>query len=237
MELTWATGISCQYPSNFHAGMDDARSRLQWAMGRYTTQEEDFAYSPFGIFDLYLPVLYGKSREKSLGQLLQEFLSQLHDISILHWIGEQSSISSYKPLPHIQPDPSSLSIQWSMSRLQQLVSTDDAQKLYSSLTNLPCAGFSNHILALPCIVHRVQVMKRRQIYMDHHVYDVQAVGLTPVQIITEELKEATKPTKLPHVLICPWNRKLVNHLEEDHVMARYKALMQLEQPFIAPMLV
>ncbi|KAG6326170.1 hypothetical protein ID866_12919 [Astraeus odoratus] len=85
-ELAHATGISSDHLTNFHASMDNARSKLQWAASHHTTRAEDNAYSLFGIFDLHLPVLYGEGKEKSLGRLLQEILSQSQDISILYWV-------------------------------------------------------------------------------------------------------------------------------------------------------
>ncbi|KAI6038645.1 hypothetical protein EDC04DRAFT_2569526, partial [Pisolithus marmoratus] len=84
-ELERATGIQSRFLTNFSPGMDDARSRLQWASLRCTTRSEDIAYSLFGIFDLHLPVLYGESAEKALGRLLAEIISQSGDISVLDW--------------------------------------------------------------------------------------------------------------------------------------------------------
>ncbi|KIK23694.1 hypothetical protein PISMIDRAFT_81670, partial [Pisolithus microcarpus 441] len=84
-ELKWATGIDPQFLIEFSPGMDDARSRLQWASLRCTTRAEDIAYSLFGIFNLHLPVLYGESAEKALSRLLVEIISQSGDISVLDW--------------------------------------------------------------------------------------------------------------------------------------------------------
>ncbi|KAG6332696.1 hypothetical protein ID866_6393 [Astraeus odoratus] len=214
-QLAQAAGIPPQYLSNFHAGMDNARSRLQLAVGRNTTVLEDIAYSLFGIFNLHLPVLYGEGKGKALGRLLQEILSQSHDMSILLWVGEQSSIHScfpanivaYQPLPQVQPNPTTIAIHHSMLRLQQLVSTDNVCKLYKIVTNLPQARFADYILTLPCIVHHIQVVKLRKTYMDNHTYDVQAVGLRPVQTITSEwLDETPDSTKQSsYVFIRPWN--------------------------------
>ncbi|KAG6327870.1 hypothetical protein ID866_11219, partial [Astraeus odoratus] len=95
--LKQATGIPCQYLSNFHPSMDNARLKLQWATTRQTTRPEDIAYSLFGMFNLHLPVLYGEGKEKSLIRLLQEVLSHTCDISILHWAGKQSSFHSCFP--------------------------------------------------------------------------------------------------------------------------------------------
>ncbi|KAI6007958.1 hypothetical protein EDC04DRAFT_2530743, partial [Pisolithus marmoratus] len=82
-ELGRATGIESRFLTNFSPGMDDARSRLQWASSRRTTRPEDIAYSLFGIFDIHLPVLYGESAENALGRLLAEIISQSGDISVL----------------------------------------------------------------------------------------------------------------------------------------------------------
>ncbi|KAG6332358.1 hypothetical protein ID866_6730 [Astraeus odoratus] len=244
--LNQATGIPCQYLSKFHPNMDNARLKLQWATTRQTTRPEDIAYSLFGMFNLHLPVLYGEGKEKSLIRLLHEVLSHTCDISILHWAGEQSSfhscfpanISPYQPLPHIKPDLTSLAIQRSLSRLQRLVSTDNARKVYSNLTKLHRARFINYTLTLPCIVHHIRTVDLRKVHKNNRTYEVQAVGLRPVEITTQvELKEALEPTKLPYVLIRPWDRKMIDYSEEDHSMAGYKALMELEQPFIALMLV
>ncbi|KAI6033014.1 hypothetical protein F5J12DRAFT_698020, partial [Pisolithus orientalis] len=84
-ELERATGIESRFLTNFSPGMDDARSRLQWASLRATTRPEDIAYSLFGIFNLHLPVLYGESAENALGRLLSEIISQSGDISVLDW--------------------------------------------------------------------------------------------------------------------------------------------------------
>ncbi|KAI6006578.1 hypothetical protein F5J12DRAFT_720737, partial [Pisolithus orientalis] len=96
-ELTRATGIESQFLSDFSPGMDDARSRLQWASLRRTTRAEDIAYSLFGIFNLHLPVLYGESAENALGRLLATIISQSADISVLDWVGEPSLFHSCFP--------------------------------------------------------------------------------------------------------------------------------------------
>ncbi|KAI6143990.1 hypothetical protein BKA82DRAFT_160774, partial [Pisolithus tinctorius] len=82
-ELERATGIESRFLTDFHPGMDNARSRLQWASLRRTTRPEDIAYSLFGIFNLHLPVFYGESAENALGRLLAEIVSQSGDVSVL----------------------------------------------------------------------------------------------------------------------------------------------------------
>jgi NACHT domain/Heterokaryon incompatibility protein (HET) len=43
--------------------------RLSWAIKRETTREEDKAYSLLGIFDIYMPLIYGEGGENALKRL------------------------------------------------------------------------------------------------------------------------------------------------------------------------
>ncbi|KAI6120026.1 hypothetical protein EDD16DRAFT_1455912, partial [Pisolithus croceorrhizus] len=110
-ELEKETRIEPRFLTDFSPGIDDARSRLQWASLRRTTRPEDTIYSLFGIFNVHLPVLYGESAEHALGRLLTEIVSQSGDISVLDWVGEPSPfhscfpahITSYQRLPTPPP--------------------------------------------------------------------------------------------------------------------------------------
>jgi hypothetical protein len=46
--------------------------RMSWATNRITTIEEDQAYCLLGIFDTYLPLIYGEGKENALGRLERE---------------------------------------------------------------------------------------------------------------------------------------------------------------------
>ncbi|KIM93216.1 hypothetical protein OIDMADRAFT_138318 [Oidiodendron maius Zn] len=46
--------------------------RLLWAKYRQTTREEDKAYSLLGIFDVYMPLIYGEGRDNALSRLKEE---------------------------------------------------------------------------------------------------------------------------------------------------------------------
>ncbi|KAI6123346.1 hypothetical protein EV401DRAFT_2229121 [Pisolithus croceorrhizus] len=96
-ELERATGIEPRFLTSFSPGIDNPRSRLQWASMRRTTRPEDIAYSLFGIFNFHLPVMYGESAGNALGRLLAEILSQSGDISVLDWVGEPSPFHSCFP--------------------------------------------------------------------------------------------------------------------------------------------
>ncbi|KIM59632.1 hypothetical protein SCLCIDRAFT_125727, partial [Scleroderma citrinum Foug A] len=96
-ELQKVTNIPRDCLKDFHPGMDDARSRLQWASTHHTTHPEDMAYSLFGVFNLHLPVLYGEPKESALGRFLTKIISQSGDISVLDWVGEASPFHSCFP--------------------------------------------------------------------------------------------------------------------------------------------
>ncbi|KAI9859115.1 MAG: hypothetical protein M1813_007071 [Trichoglossum hirsutum] len=46
--------------------------RMSWAAKRETKREEDAAYSLLGIFNIYMPLIYGEGRLKALSRLLKE---------------------------------------------------------------------------------------------------------------------------------------------------------------------
>ncbi|KAN0077370.1 hypothetical protein V8E54_005674 [Elaphomyces granulatus] len=46
--------------------------RMSWAEKRDTTREEDKAYSLLGIFDVYIPLIYGEGRENAIKRLREE---------------------------------------------------------------------------------------------------------------------------------------------------------------------
>ncbi|KAN0067835.1 TPR-like protein [Elaphomyces granulatus] len=48
------------------------RERMLWAEKRETTREEDKAYSLLGIFDVYMPLIYGEGRENAFRRLREE---------------------------------------------------------------------------------------------------------------------------------------------------------------------
>jgi heterokaryon incompatibility protein (HET) len=46
--------------------------KMSWAEKRETTREEDKAYSLLGIFDVYMPLIYGEGRENAFKRLREE---------------------------------------------------------------------------------------------------------------------------------------------------------------------
>ena len=55
---------------------------MSWAAKRETKREEDAAYSLLGIFNIYMPLLYGEGRKKALVRLQKEINESLEDGSL-----------------------------------------------------------------------------------------------------------------------------------------------------------
>ncbi|KAI6025518.1 hypothetical protein EDC04DRAFT_3143182 [Pisolithus marmoratus] len=235
-ELEKATGIAEWHLTNFYPGMDDARSRLQWASGRRTTRPEDVAYSLFGIFKLHLPTLYGESVETALGRLLGEIISRSGDISVLDWVGEASTIHScfpanltpYQTLPCAPPIPSD-------ATRRDGLELEKARKLCNSLARLPRARFVNQRLTLPSIAHWVTTIKPlgRSTSPSCCMYEIHASHLQPLKIMPSVSLETCSSA---YVLVRPWHPKSLEGQMDNDVDAPWKLLEQLEQPFNALLL-
>lgn len=241
-ELEKVTSITSRHLKDFHPGMDDARSRLQWASTRRTTRPEDIAYSLFGVFDLHLPVLYGESKGNALGRLLSEIISQSGDISVLDWVGTASPFHSCFPAhiavyqTHPLRSPHSDKMEPSMPIVDDLVSSVSLDALFILLTKSDRPHFLGRRLRLPCIVHRITAIRSKQSERrTHHVHEIQAEGLTPSEVVLpNEFKNDSLATS-PHVLIRPWHPKLLH--SSTAVGATHEQLaMTLCQPFHALLL-
>ena len=240
-ELEQATGIISRHLTDFHPGVDDARSRLQWASTRCTTRPEDIAYSLLGVFSLHIPVLYGESAENALGRLLAEVISKSGDTSILDWVGQPSvfhscfpaTITPYQTLPLSLPD---VTTPPSIRRIRNLFSLRSVRKMHHALSDLPLAKFANFRLILPCIVHRIKAMTviRVDTSTASHVHQIRAVGLAPVDIALPERLENTKG--VPYILIRPWHPDLLHPAIDTDDASAHEWLTRLEQPFSALLL-
>ncbi|KAL1945174.1 hypothetical protein VTO73DRAFT_2794 [Trametes versicolor] len=59
--------------------------RMSWAAKRETTRVEDGAYSLMGIFNVFMPAVYGEGAARAFMRLQEEILKQLPDQSIFAW--------------------------------------------------------------------------------------------------------------------------------------------------------
>ena len=240
-ELERATDIPSQYLTEFKPGMDDARSKLRWASGRRTTEPEDMAYSLFGIFGVFLPVIPGETAENALGRLLAVIISQSGDISVLNWVGEASRyhscfparIDSYKKMP-CQPSYAN-----KLQVLPDARGLGDADKFLNLLSTLELPHFTGHRLLLPCMVFSVGRFTLKQ--RSNCVYKIQADGLSGGQSGGQPL-EVTFPHELkgtldkpPFILVRPLESKLLASLTKNFSTID-NAIAMLSQPFDALLL-
>ncbi|KAI1203314.1 heterokaryon incompatibility protein-domain-containing protein [Nemania serpens] len=83
-DISRITGI----PSNFllgdSLGYASVAQRMSWAANRKTTRIEDMAYCLLGIFDIYMPMLYGEG-EKAFIRLQEEIMKSIGDHSLFAW--------------------------------------------------------------------------------------------------------------------------------------------------------
>ncbi|KAI6024607.1 hypothetical protein BKA83DRAFT_424790 [Pisolithus microcarpus] len=187
-ELERETGIDRQFLTSFSPGLDDTRSRLQWASLRRTTRPEDIAYSLFGIFNVHLPVMYGESAENALGRLLAEIVSQSGDISVLDWVGEPSPFHSCFPahvasyqmlrLPTSQPNAE----EQCSAINQQPTSFEVLRELCGSLATSYLPHFLGRSLLPSSIAHRILPVHPRTpaSYASSEVYDFHSLSRVPL---------------------------------------------------------
>ncbi|KAG1822250.1 hypothetical protein EV424DRAFT_1398690, partial [Suillus variegatus] len=222
-ELKNVTGIDSRFHVTFRPGMRDPREKLVWASKRFTEKPEDVAYSLFGIFGVHLPVIYGETKQKALGRLLEKIVAQSRDISVLDWVGKSSEFNSCLPtditsygLTSLLPCPSEDEIQASIELLEVAVDGAVASELYARLNSTNHPGFSNQRLHLPCIMFRVTQLKRRRHQLEDEeigfAYDLKARGLRDLHITTDkrlvQLSQA-RPTAQKFLLVRPWDRRLL----------------------------
>jgi hypothetical protein len=66
------TGIAAQVLRNIPLSDSSVIERLSWAAKRKTKRNEDGAYSLLGIFDVFMPTIYGEGRENAFFRLHNE---------------------------------------------------------------------------------------------------------------------------------------------------------------------
>jgi hypothetical protein len=63
------TGIAVEALRGEPLGNFEIEERFSWADQRHTKRQEDEAYSLLGIFDKFMPLLYGEGRERAFVRL------------------------------------------------------------------------------------------------------------------------------------------------------------------------
>ncbi|KAF7914964.1 hypothetical protein EAE99_010385 [Botrytis elliptica] len=95
-EIYEVTGVDISALQGKNLSEFSIEQRLSWAENRQTKYEEDRAYSLLGIFDVYMPHLYGEGSENSFRRLQEEIEKRakkrtLDDSSVLSAAGSNST--------------------------------------------------------------------------------------------------------------------------------------------------
>ena len=77
------TGIAIKALQGNPLSQFDVAERLSWAARRETTFEEDAAYCLLGIFNIYMPLIYGEGRKKALDRLQRKIRKSLDPASLI----------------------------------------------------------------------------------------------------------------------------------------------------------
>lgn len=71
-EIHRVTRISVRALRGYQLSALGVKERMEWANGRNTTEQEDWAYSLLGIFGVSMPLIYGEGRDNSIRRLKEE---------------------------------------------------------------------------------------------------------------------------------------------------------------------
>jgi len=75
-QIHQATGISIQALQGMPLSQFPVKERMSWTAKRETTIEEDQIYCLLGIFDIYMPLIYGEGRRHASRRLQDEIEKQ-----------------------------------------------------------------------------------------------------------------------------------------------------------------
>jgi hypothetical protein len=78
-EIQEITGIHVRALQGYPLDGFDYDVRMSWTKGRETKREEDAAYALLGIFDVYIPLIYGEGRENAFTRLRREMKKRLEN--------------------------------------------------------------------------------------------------------------------------------------------------------------
>ena len=117
LEITKITGIPIEALSGQSLSNFSASERFAWAENRVTTEEEDIAYCLLGIFDVFMPLIYGEGESNALKRLERLVNESLND-NLLGGIDETDDHFDGNP-------PSSSILRGSRASMHNLEASDD----------------------------------------------------------------------------------------------------------------
>ncbi|KAH8595415.1 heterokaryon incompatibility protein-domain-containing protein [Bisporella sp. PMI_857] len=128
--------------------------RMSWASGRLTSRIEDIAYSLMGLFNVFMPMLYGEGNRAFI-RLQEEIMKQSEDYTIFAWKSGGSEPSRRGLLAHSPSEFESSSR--SQARIQDTMQVISEYKRPDQQLYIPAALTSRGLLiGLPLLRKDVQ---------------------------------------------------------------------------------
>jgi hypothetical protein len=118
------TGIPVEALQGYDLTKFSVDERVSWVAKRETKHEEDLAYSLFGFFGIFLPLLYGEGRENAFRRLREEVNRSVetHELDGLPRSGVESrsefTVHEFRNLQNTSRFPSSMSSRY--ARLESI---------------------------------------------------------------------------------------------------------------------
>ena len=89
-----ATGITVQALQGDHLSNFTVSERMSWVEKRETTRREDKAYCLLGIFNVYMPLIYGEGRKNAFKRLHEQIDGSSRGMCLLYYRGALSNVCS-----------------------------------------------------------------------------------------------------------------------------------------------
>jgi hypothetical protein len=90
-QLHEITGIAVPALQGIALSAFSVNERMSWAENRETKRQEDKAYSLLGIFDIYLPLIYGEGTKNAFSRLQDELYKRSRKHQLVELSSSQSS--------------------------------------------------------------------------------------------------------------------------------------------------
>jgi hypothetical protein len=90
-QITSVTGIATEALQGQPLANFSIEDRLRWAEKRETTREEDKAYCLLGIFNIFLPLIYGEGHSSAMRRLIKE----VKEVAVVSELKGSSNVSPF----------------------------------------------------------------------------------------------------------------------------------------------
>ncbi|KFZ22703.1 hypothetical protein V502_02818 [Pseudogymnoascus sp. VKM F-4520 (FW-2644)] len=121
--------------------------RMSWAANRLTTRDEDKVYSLFGIFGVFLPIIYGEGQENALRRLQEEI---------------DKKVKGVKGIPFVPDLKFASRGNVRQEKMQRCVTSFGNSSTYRGRPGIKCYRCDNHHLLPHCRATLETVSKARE---------------------------------------------------------------------------